>query len=84
MSIEERTLVRPRVEVVALVMSAVVPLMLVRVELVAVKVLALKLVVVALVPVARAKSKFTKWEVELAKIPDCAKSAVDVALVVAP
>ena len=54
LSIEERMLVRPSVEVVALVRSAFVPVRLVE----------LKLVVVALVPVARAKSKFAKWEVE--------------------
>ena len=64
LSIEERTEVRPRVEVVALVKSAVVPFTLVPVKLVAVRVEALKLVVVALVPVARVKSKFTKCEVE--------------------
>ena len=60
LSIAPRTLVRPRVEVVALVMSAVVPFMFVPVKLVVVKVLALKLVVVALVPVAKAKSKAEK------------------------
>ena len=69
---------------VAFVMSAVVPVMFVPVKLVAVKLLELKLVVVALVPVAKAKSKLTKWEVELAYIPARAKSGVDVALVVAP
>ena len=56
LSIEERTPVRPKLEVVALVRSTLVP----------VKFVALKFVVVALVPVARAKSKFAKCEVELA------------------
>ena len=84
LSIEERIEVRPRVEVVAFVKSAVVPLIFVPVKLVAVRLVELKLVVVALVPVASVKSKLTKWEVEEANIPDCAKSAVEVALVVAP
>ena len=66
LSIEERTPVRPKLEVVALVKSAVVPVILVPVKLVPVKFVALKFVVVALVPVARAKSKFAKCEVELA------------------
>ena len=82
--IDERTEVRPRVEVVALVKSADVPLMFVPVKLVAVRLVELKFVVVALVPVASAKSKFTKWEVELAKIPACAHRGVEVALVFTP
>ncbi len=63
MSIDERTLVRPKVEVVALVKRAVVPLIVPPVKLVAVRLVELKLVVVALVPVASAKSKLTKCEV---------------------
>ena len=54
LSIEERTEVRPKVEVVAFVSCAFV----------AVRFVLKKLVVVALVPVARAKSKFAKCEVE--------------------
>ena len=84
LSIAPSTEVRPREVEVAFVMSAVVPLMFVRVALVAVRLVELKLVVVALVPVAKAKSKFVKWEVELAYIPARAKSGVEVALVVAP
>ena len=58
-----KTEVKPRVEVVAFVKRAVVPLIVVPVKLVAVKLVELKLVVVALVPVANAKSKLTKCEV---------------------
>ena len=57
---EERTPVMPRDVEVAVVNSA----------LVAVRLVEKKLVVVALVPVAKVKSKLTKCEVELAKIPD--------------
>ena len=60
LSIEEKIDVRPRVEVVALVRRAVVPVMFVPVKFVAVRLAELKLVVVALVPVASAKSKFAK------------------------
>ena len=59
-----KTELKPKVEVVAFVKSAVVPFTLVPVKLVAVRLVAKKLVVVAEVPVASAKSKFTKCEVE--------------------